>query len=427
MESNNFEKEVGRRMNEFKLAPEEDVWARIEKEIASKKGTRKIILLFFLLAFISAGGFWWTYYQSISKSPSTFENLVKKKNSNKRNGIILDNSVKNFQTKNSGLSKSSKRSAHISSVQPVSINSTKTISGKSDPVTSAKSVKTITSKSIKSISETSYEAVESLNEWQREVSNNICVPCKIINKPFVPDLTISKRFQSQTLNAPPKVSPALTKQTNKKHAWRSGITFSAGASWIESMEPGALPAYYVQTSGFNTGSYYYMPGYVYYASRPSSFQSSFCFTAGVFAERNLSPKTNISVGLSYLQSSLQNNVRNNFEFAEVPVLFHFHVNRNVRFPLTLDAGLTAAQMVGSNARQYNYLYGRWYHDNDLFNKFQTNVGAGFSLAVSKRHEREIRFGPRFYYGLIPLANHGIYDGKHLHGLNIHAQMLFGKK
>jgi len=420
MESNNFEKEVGKMMGEFKLAPEEEVWARIEKEIASKKGTRKIILLFFLLALISTGGFWWMYYPSISRSPSTFEDLVKKENSNKTNAITLGDAAKNLQTKNSRLSKSSRPGAHISSVQTVSINSTKTFSGKSHAFASAKSVKTI------HFSQTSSGSVVSADQWQREASNNIYVLRKMINQPFVSDLTISKRFQIRTLNTPPKFSPILKKPANKKHGWKLGITFSGGGSWIESMEPRALPAYNVQSSGFNAGSYY-IPGYIYYPSRPSSFQTSFSFTAGVFAERNLSSKTNISVGLSYLQFSIQNNVHNNFEFAEVPFLFHFHVNRNVRFPLTLDAGLSAAQIVGSNAKQYDYLYGRWYHDNDLFNKFQANVQAGFSLPIFNRHQREIRFGPGFYYGLIPLANHGIYDGKHLHVLNIHAQMLFGKK
>lgn len=428
MESNNFEQEVRKRMGEFKLAPQEEVWARIEKEIASKKGTHKGILLILLLALISAGGFWWmTYKKPTSKSPSTFENLLNKQNRHEASEI--NSAAKNPETKNNNVLKSPKPSANISSAQTgtASIKLIKIFSGRSNSSASPKSLKTIKAKSKNHSSEDSSGNFVSANESQNSAFNDIHVSPNIIEHPLNSDLLMSKTFQSQTLNIPPKLSPDLKKPINKKHFWKFGFTFSGGSSWIESMESPALPAYNPQTSGFNAGSYYYMPGYVAYRPGPSSFQSSLSFTAGVFAGRNLSSKTNISVGLSYLQFSIQSNVRNNFEFAEVPVLFHFQVKRNVRFPITLDAGFSAAQMVGSNAQQYNYLYGRWYHDNDLFNKFQANFQAGFSLSVFNRHEREIRFGPGFYYGLIPLANHGIFDGKHLHVLNIHVELLLGEK
>ena len=84
-------------------------------------------------------------------------------------------------------------------------------------------------------------------------------------------------------------------------------------------------------------------------------------------------------------------------------------------------------MAAANAQQYNYLSNSWYHDNDLFKKFQANIHAGFSLAVFNRNGKEIRLGPGFYYGLIPMADQGIFEGKHLHVLNIHVETLLGKK
>jgi hypothetical protein len=431
MESNNFEKEVSRKLGEFKIPPEEEVWSRIEKEIAPKRRTGKGVLLFLLLLIISAGVGWWlTHQNSGSKSSSTYQNVVKRENENETKEITSPQGEENMKTTDADVSQSAKPEAGASSsgVEIAASNPTKGISQKSNPFTSANPVSPFVSTPAKQFSTKPTEVVAVANE-PKEDFIEIPVPGQLVTIPWFENLSTSKPLHFQTLNTSAPVVLTLKKQSGKKRKWTIGFTLSAGSAWVEGKQPHALYANNVPGSSFNT-SYVYYPlrsSYVYYPSRPTSFRTSFSFTAGVFAERNLTGKTSVSVGLSYSHLSLQNNVTNHFEFVQLPVLFHFRVNRNDHLPLTFDAGVMASQLAAGNAQQYNYFSNRWYHDNELFNKFQANLHTGFSFTVFDQKGRQIRVGPAFSYGVTPMANHGLYEGKHLGVLNLHAEMLFGKK
>ena len=432
MESSNFEKEVSQKLEEFKIPPEEEVWSRIEKEIAPKGGTRKGVLLFLLLLLISAGGAWWlTHENSASKFPSTFENVVKRENRDEAKGMTSLKVEKNKKTTDANVSQSPKHEANASSskVETAATNSIKRIPKKSNQFISAKPARSFASKPTDQFSTKQVENIALTDESRNEDLNEIPIPGKIINVPLTGDLTTSKPLQFQTLNPYQPFALNLKKQSIKKGEWTIGFTLSGGSSWIEGKEAHGLYANNVQTGSFNTAYVYYplRSSYAYHPSRPTSFHASFSFTAGVFAERNLTSKTNVSLGLSYSHLSLQNNVSNNFEFVQLPVLFHFRVNRNDHLPLTFDAGVTASQLMAANAQQYNYFSDRWYHDNDLFNKFQANIYTGFSFTVFNKEGKQILVGPGFSYGFTQLSNSGIYESKHLQVLNLHAEILFGKK
>ncbi len=431
MESNNFEKDVSRKLGEFKIPPEEEVWSRIEKEIAPKRGMRKGVLLFLLLLVIFAGVGWWlTYQNSGSKSPSTFQNVVNREKKNETKRITSPQGEKNKKIIDVDISKSTKQAAGGSSANTgtAPANSTNGISKRSNQFASAKPVRSIASKPTKQFSGKPAEVVAVANERNKDL-NEIPVPGQLVTVPWYENLSTSKALHFQTLNTSPPVALSLEKQSVKKHKWTIGFTLSGGSAWIKGKEAQALYANNVLTSSFNTAYVYYplRSSYVYYPSRPTSFRTSFSFTAGVFAERNLTANTSVSLGLSYSHLSLQNNVSNSFEFVQLPVLFHFRVNRNDHLPLTFDAGVTVSQLAASNAQQYNYFSDRWYHDNDLFNQFQANMHTGFSFTVFNKKGRQIRVGPAFSYGVIPMANQGLYEGQHLGVLNLHAEMLFGKK
>jgi len=430
MESNDFEKEVSRKLGEFKIPPEEEVWSRVEKEIAPKRRMRKGVLLFLLLI-ISGGAAWWlTHQNSGSKSPSTYQTVVKRENQNETKRIASPQEEKDEKTTDANVSQGSEpeTAASSSTVENIASNSTKGISKKSNRISSPKTVRSFTSKPTKQFSTKPTETVALSNSSNKNL-NEIPVAGELVSVPWFENLSTSKPLHFQTLNTFPPLALNLKKQAIKKRKWTIGFTLSAGSAWVEGKEPHALYANNVQTSGFNSGYVYYplRSSYAYYPSRPISFRTSFSFTAGVVAERNVTPKTTASLGLSYSHLSLQNNVANNFEFLQLPVLFHFRVNRNDQLPLTFDAGVTVSQLVASNAQQYNYFSDRWYHDNDLFNQFQANLHTGFSFTVFDKKGRQIRIGPAFSYGFTPMANQGLYEGKHLGVLNLHAEMLFRKK
>ena len=242
---------------------------------------------------------------------------------------------------------------------------------------------------------------------------------KIIRSPWLPFAEPKEMVSPQTLNTPPSLSVPQKKTSKVRHPWTFGLTLSSGTSWTGNVPSVSYNNLYSST-GSNTGG-------TYYAATPDPFSSSFSYSAGIFVERSLSPKATLSFGLSYLYFSLQNKVRNDFHFVELPVSFRYRVNPNSKLPISFDAGITAGELAGSNALQYNYSNFTWYHDNNLFNKFRVNVQTGISLTLFNKGQYPVSLGPSFSYGLTPLARKGLYAGKKVGILGIRAGILLRKK
>jgi hypothetical protein len=244
------------------------------------------------------------------------------------------------------------------------------------------------------------------------------------------------------------------KDIQKKH-WRLGVTFSGGTSLIGRDPLGIGNSYndYVQNSNPNSSGSGSTPTPSF---APSVIKNSAAFAAGIFAEKNISAGSKISLGISYKYFSLINKVgarldsinnaqyfflsqniysatnashsyRNHFHFLEVPVMLSFRLSRNNDLPISWNAGINISQLIGSNSLQYQYGQGFYYNDNSLLHKTQFGITTGISVTLFARQKMPFTIGPSFYYSASSISDEGLYQKKHFSFIGIRAEMLFRKK
>jgi hypothetical protein len=246
-----------------------------------------------------------------------------------------------------------------------------------------------------------------------------------------------------------KKEPQKTTKKKKDH-WNFGITLSGGTSMINKNSSFRNSAFFVSDPGsYNNGG---IPSYYY---SPSQINNSMGFIAGIFAEKNISAKKKISIGISYKYFSFLNKVgtridslyslpqsyslnyayssvnlktyHNNFLFLEVPVSIKFQLNNNSNLPIFWNAGINISQLIRTNALQFNSGAGLYYSDNSFFNKTQFGLSSGFSATLFAKGKRPFNLEPYFYYSATSLANKGLYDKKHFSFIGLRTEILFRKK
>ena len=462
MEPNDFEKNIKRKLDELKIAPSDSVWAHVEKRLGKKEKDKKVILIFFLLLiFLSTGGYW--LLNSLKNNPPQNHHVTQlQKNSKARNKE--DSSFEKAKIK-SGNNLTTIDSASVSSGRTRVANSqiattnhktkqrkfsddntskpnqdiSKQTNKKDSQIALAKLIKRATNAEIKNKNES--EAIA--DNFQNQINTDS----------FLIQLESEKTIQK--LGA--KNTSLVKKDSAKKHGerWEFGVTFSAGGSLLGS---NILEKNYPSmdlTSGFpspgnsNGGN----PTYYYF---PSPIKNSTAFNAGVLAEKKLSAKSKISVGISYKYYSLINKVgnkidsiltsaqyfaayslnntanrsqsyRNNFHYLEVPVSIKIQINKNKKLPLLWNGGINFSELISSNALQFNPNLGIYYNDNSIFNKTQFGLHTGLSLTLFSEQKMPLTFGPYFYYSATSLSDKGLYGAKHFSYIGIQTEILFGKK
>ncbi len=377
MEPNNFEKTVQHKMDELKIPPSDLVWTNIEKTIRKReKGKRGIIIFFFSFLLLLSGGYWlMNGGKKASKSNQSLENVVKKDskttnaNDSSSHQFVAGNTKKTSRLNEpatvntshaSGKTPAKKKKAyskatnnndfysHPSRIKPgkkstpnitivkAEINKPQDqlVSGGQPTTTKA------TQDSSAKLSSNQFSNSEHNKNDIVENSKEIAPASKNIS---AGDTTKGEKKKDRTSAAIKKASSLKKSATsNRKYPWTPGITLSGGTSWISN---GSFEENYAYLSA--PGSYYNggsPGGYAYYP--PSAFKASIAFMAGFFVEKNISPKTKISYGLTYKYFSVANKVgsridsfnstqnlssnfysagnnihsfRNNFHFLDIPV------------------------------------------------------------------------------------------------------------
>ncbi|HEU5054314.1 MAG TPA: hypothetical protein VFT78_14440 [Hanamia sp.] len=413
MEPNKFERQVQQKLEEFKIPPAEEVWTKVEKGINRKrKDTRLLFLVAFLFVLLSAG-FWYFNAQKNTSIPVN-KQIVHNFNPAKNEAAKIKKQDVSSETTNE-----EKKNTNAFSREEIGTNKSS-----SKSYSSKKVFQNTGNSKINSPQKNPYLNAENISELPDD--DNVFVSPKKLTFAWLPDHQNIDLQNPDTLNSRSSLFFSGKKKTIRfHHSWKFGISASAGESWIKnSPSPHYYaPALYSPSANFAQPLFYNR----FYNSSPPPFKNSFSFSAGVYAERDISKRFDLNLGLSYHHFSLQNNVRNNFDFVEVPIQLSFELIRNPLLPLTIDGGITPAYLAASNALQYNYTGNSWYHQNALFNKFQANLQAGFSVSVFNRTMHPVKIGPQFSYGLLKLADKGLYSEKHLSVMGIHAQMLLKKK
>jgi hypothetical protein len=188
----------------------------------------------------------------------------------------------------------------------------------------------------------------------------------------------------------------------------------------------------------------------------SNIQPDLSFYAGVFAQKPLSSRWSVSVGLNmhYYSSRIRVGQQvnyyvpstsslisvpaalsaiqpypsysagndqafiNRYYYLEVPASVEWRINRSRVLPLFWRGGVLLSELMGSNALYYNNQSGVYLKDNGVINHTQLSFSSGLMAALPLRNIR-IQAGPEFQYGVTNLlktasgSGHLFYGGMRL--------------
>ncbi|HXR83232.1 MAG TPA: hypothetical protein VN722_02900 [Hanamia sp.] len=456
MEQNNFEKNVQHKLDELKIPPSDSVWTNIEKRIGKKdKDSKLVFILFFLILFLLTGGYF-LFNSSKNNGQQKHELSEIKKDrkatNNDNSSLIKTSTAKNQTSRTPDFTNGSEEKIKTTSIK---IQNKVEVPKKKLQVSI---IETAERKQMIFLSNNGNQKKENENKLSIEASSN---PIKGENEILIQKENIertdsvldkkeiAKDSSENNIQAIAKKGPKKSIEKKKDH-WRFGITLSGGTSMISKNFFHNF-VYAVPTTAYYGG----IPSSYYYA--PSDIRNSTGFVAGIFAEKNISAKKKISIGISYKYFSLLNKVgnridslyslpqsftslnnvyssainlktyRNNFHFIEVPLSIKFQLNNNSDLPIFWNAGINISQLISTNALQFNSSAGLYYQDNLFFNKTQFGLSTGFSATLFAKGQRPLNVGPYFYYSATTMANKGLYNKKHFNFIGLKTEILFLRK
>jgi Outer membrane protein beta-barrel domain len=503
MPENEFEKKVSSEMQELKFKPSEKVWLQVEERIRKKK-KRRVFVIIFLLAGLALLGYWQRdnlfggKKNEIAKTgneqqkennpkvsehtntPSTIKQntetpkqedhrnpadrtktekpavdqpvidkkdiLVSKKENNKLGKKVNDENKVKTPLKKVKAQDETKVLIDVASADPeknkiIADNPKETVVDKTrtEPITKQEDVKQPEVKPL----ENKIDSVKS----------------KIIDKEkIVPE----KR--DTILKADPAKEPAvpLAKKDSSQKKWKWGVHLTPGISTLNdnSISLGGMKSadatYYQNPSGGSGG--------VAPPTRqmPSDIKAGFAFQAGAFAQRQLSMRTSLSLGLQYgfysqrlhignLRDSLIRNSQfssvldgnrdhiynaggdtvkytNRYHFIELPLRFQWQLNKSKTNPFIWSTGFTLGQLIASNAIMYDTAFnGIYYENKKLLNKTQFSLSTGFSWTIANGKRAQWSIGPVVNIHLNRLINSPFENKRYLFFAGVRTGILFNQK
>ena len=255
-----------------------------------------------------------------------------------------------------------------------------------------------------------------------------------------------------------------SKQIKQNNNWQLGFNFSLGVTTTQNGYLGVIGAGNSDaskaynsadqvTSSPNNGQASYT---VYH---PSKINPGAGITAGIFMQKSISSKTIIVLGLNYktyssvmmvgykvdsvlygsnnatlnsaerifYRSGVDRKYKNHFHFIELPLAVHIKLTNKSKPAIYLNAGIAIAQLIGSNALQFDTASGKYYRNNNMLNKTQANISAGLLFALSRRAKNPFLIGPDINIGLNKLAETGLYGNRRYSYFGCRLQKNMGKK
>jgi hypothetical protein len=189
----------------------------------------------------------------------------------------------------------------------------------------------------------------------------------------------------------------------------------------------------------------------------SKSQGSFAFRAGVSAQKKISKRSELKVGIGYAfmgdrittgtantsnayvlnqlsvasffgsDTGQHRNFTNRFHFIEVPIAYQWRVTGNSKHFLALEAGFTPSYLFSSNALVYDTAAtGIYYHNNKNFSKFNVSMMAGLSYRFIT-NKMDINLGPQVSLPLNKIIKSDIDQRNYLIYGGIGATIYFQKK
>ena len=471
MPENEFEKKVSSEMQDLRFKPSENVWLRVEERIKTKK-KRRILVFVFLFAGLALLGYW-----QLSNLFGGYENniatVAEKKEDNSSTSSEETNKTSTVNTNSETIKREevekvndktdSNRISHDQRKEKtsVTVNSKDIVVSKkviSDPrknkdennrkpetkktevdegaqavivVTSADSKKKSTTDETKVTDKPVVNTDNDSVARQDQVSQPQTKPLEnTTDSSKVQRAQQEKKSDGKTdtlLKIEQTKQPArpIVKQGPSEKKWKWGLHITPGISYLSDHGfPINSQNFYDQLAYQNNAP----TGTPPVRQQPSDPEAGFAFQAGAFAQRQLSPRINLSLGLQYgyysnvlhigmRRDSLLNNNQfasaldekadvvysaggdmvkysNHYHFIELPLIFQWQLNKNKTNPFVWSAGLTIGQMISTNAIMYDTAFnGIYYQNKKLLNKTQFSLSTGFSWTIANSKKAQWNLGP----------------------------------
>jgi hypothetical protein len=191
---------------------------------------------------------------------------------------------------------------------------------------------------------------------------------------------------------------------------------------------------------------------------PSSISLGSAFRLGVAGELQISKKSRFSTGLQYSYTSnriktgakkdttiqlqiannfssqvdaiyrgtQQNNYTNSYHFIQIPVWYHWQINKGEKLPIQWNVGASVGYMFATNGLIYTSGYsGIYYRDKNAFTRTHFNLGTGLSFRLKSKNRMEWVIGPELSFDMSPLMKNN--NRQYLLYGGINTKLFFLKK
>lgn len=491
MPTNEFEKQVQKQLDDFQLNPSASVWEKVEDQIKRKKRRRIIIFFLLPLAFGLLGliGYQFLYTGPKTEVAERQDAAKNEKSlSTDKNNVPAEIKERPFITPSQEINDPAEINKEKNTFQKkttypqenqLQISSTNPSTGrrKNKPIAESNDKTVIVKKEAEPLSEinknvpgkqditVTVEKPRAETDPKNEITKSP-EPGKnyqndkvtIAEEDIVPVKTDSiKKDEGNTGSR----KEAIVKNKTGKPRISWGIDFFAGIAASNdaafSFNKSSRFAD-VSYSGPGTGS---PGGNPPPQIPPSSVKSGPAFSIGLTAELQISERSRISTGLGYVYASnriktgpgtdtlvsfqtsngysnvqvnrvyigvQQNDHTNKYHFIQVPLWYHWQINKGKKLPLQWNMGVSVSYLVATNALVYDTgLGGIYYNNKDAFNKMHFNVGTGLSLRLKAKNKMEWVLGPEISFDLSKLMINTDDKKQYLLFGGIHTKLFFPKK
>ena len=477
MAANEFEKNVRREMDEFKLHPSEEVWVKVEERIRESRRKRRVLffILFSSIELLVGGYVIYNFSGNETKSqvqnklPETNRSNDETKIDNSRNkehnketiaikpNIPGENSALTNATPLAPIQKQGSRS-HNKDIHAAFVPKRNAASPKEGLATLSKNQQEQTDDVANDTTKRESASIPSSNQ-QAIIGNNQDETIKADHKNLTrSDTAVANLKPLKKTETIQVVSKKKVNNVSNKIVW--GINFSAGSSVItesafsfkgaypaadrQSNSPGSAVGGGPATGGGGSGASYYYP--------QSQNTPAFAFKAGVTARKNISKRSSLSGGLGYsfladkirvgttqayalsfaasgyYYGSPQQTHTDHFHFVELPLSYYWRVTNNTDHFLSLNAGISPSYLFATNALVYDTLMGGvYYHNKDLVTKAHFNFISGISYQFKNKKNLAFIIGPQFSFDVTKAFRTDLDRRKYFLYTGIGANMFFEKK
>jgi len=480
MAANEFEKNVQKAMDEFKLHPSGEVWEKIAERIGERKKKRRIIFfIIFSGVALGLGGYGFYHFKEnkklvsetgvskpggsnsagdVQKGEENKTNIpgnVQTKNKTGANGITPEKEFNKTSVYKKGLAVQDKNK--LTGKKLLTVDHTFALMEKQPlaSVNKKESEKNL-STDLQSQDTKLNGHLNSKEESSNDVGNKENSVTKAETKTDQqkePDSASAKNKNDQAnfLSQDKKIKKV--EPSGKILKW--GLDISVGSSTLSQDRF----SFKNKSSGGN--AYLSSPAGPIIGS-PSGFtnppvpnRSSLAFKAGVALKISISKRSSILTGISYnyladkiktgtkqnttLQvansyntsvyytSTSQKEFTDRFHFIEVPLVYDWRITGNKDHFISVNSGISAAYLLCSNALVYDTSAGGiYYHNKNVLHRTHINFSSGLSWHFSKK-QFECIIGPQFSFDLVRNINSDLDNRKYFIYSGLDAKIFLNKK